>query len=115
MLGTNVSIFFNQTVRSSIDCDVLDDDDDDDAYPGSFAVKGPSTVTEDDDLSCGSSGSHSADLGSGLDSDMKEVDSWVEACLGSWDSVRPMAAVVDVYSCGLLQESPFCDQFNLPL
>lgn len=57
------------------------------AYPGSFAVRGPSTVTEADDLlrflSCRSSKSHSADLGSGLDSDMKVGDSWVEAWLGS--------------------------------
>lgn len=65
-------------------------------------MKGPSTVTEVDDLRLllyrplGShSLLHSADLGSGLGSDKEEVDSWLEAWLRSCGSVHPTAAVVD--------------------
>lgn len=65
-------------------------------------MKGPSTVTEADDLRLllyRPSGSHSllhsGDLGSSLGSDMEEVDSRLEAWLGSCGSVQPMAAVVD--------------------
>lgn len=87
---------------------------------GVIAVTGPSTVTVDVVQSCGSLWSHwmllSADPGSGLDSDVEELDSLKKAWLGSCSgSVRPISPVVVAYGSGLQQEPPFYDQFNLTL